>query len=745
MERYAWPLLLLAALFAYAVLAWIRLLGRLRRLPVAGQSLPCVLEPLALAAMGIYITCGHVSFELLSAPGYPTLFGDDFHLGEQILPWQQLVDFHKIPYVDFAPIHGLMPIVTGALNQLFFDGTLATFNSAFTLLLALASATTVLLACSVGGVVPGLAIAFLLPPSDRLLFVAPGLLLLAHPRLLARPALWLAVWCAAALFMLGYNAAVGSALVAGTAPFALWMLIRAWRAGRIVRARSLVAVALLAAVVILPPVWNAVAGFVSFVSDNGRTNTIGHAIPWSLGLSLRGIVPGTVNASRVLFELLRLCWMLVALLALHHALANWRAVAQRDARMEERKAVALSLMSGLTLVILAVWSIGRIDLVSPSRSGTVSFLAAGTLLPMLYATSRGMPAFSVAAPFALAIAVFAALLGLQERFSAVALTDKAWPRVIVPPDLRKVSDADFGSRRLGTLFIPVERLDSLRSTKDALNHVLARGETYFDLSNRQALYFYFDRPVPALYSATFNAVNETQQRRILRQLAASPPAAVLVAPEIRGDGIAASLRSFYLYRHFVREYRPVTVGADVFLVDPSSPAYPGDQAAAERESVLDGVLGQQDLKLLPASWGGSWPTLQDRAVAVGTLSATRASHETRCNSPGEQGPRVEAVAAYELPAAQRSQRVDLLQLRLRDGIPAPASLRIRYRATASQSWRYVDMSVHGNTLVIPMSSYPSWLLAPEMPAIDICVPEGQPVDKNFVDGITALAIPELAP
>jgi hypothetical protein len=190
-----------------------------------------VLEPWALAAIAIFLTAGHTTFELLSAPGYPTLFGDDFHLGEQILPWQQLFDFHKIPYVDFAPVHGLMPFLTGALNEFFFDGTLANLNTSFSILVAIASAITLCLACRVSGVVLGLALCFLLAPFDRLLFLAPALLLLVDARLWARPAIWFGTWCLVTLFMLGYNAAIGSAFAGGTAPFAILALFQMYKAG----------------------------------------------------------------------------------------------------------------------------------------------------------------------------------------------------------------------------------------------------------------------------------------------------------------------------------------------------------------------------------------------------------------------------------------------------------------------------------------------------------------------------------
>jgi len=60
---------------------------------------------------------------------------------------------------------------------------------------------------------------FLLAPFDRLLFLAPALLLLSDVALLRRPVAWLATWVAVVVFMIGYNAAVGSAFAGGTMPW----------------------------------------------------------------------------------------------------------------------------------------------------------------------------------------------------------------------------------------------------------------------------------------------------------------------------------------------------------------------------------------------------------------------------------------------------------------------------------------------------------------------------------------------
>jgi hypothetical protein len=180
-------------------------------------------------------------------------------------------------------------------------------------------------------------------------------------------------------------------------------------------------------------------------------------------------------------------------------------------------------MTGLTLLLLAAWSIGRIDMELPSRPGAVSFLAVGTLLPILYVIDKGFPPYWVRGAFALLIAIFAAMHGLQDRFSVAQLTSRAFPRSEVPANLERVSSGELGGSRFGTVFISPERRAEIAGFKDALTHVLAPGQTYFDLTNRQALYYYLGLPVPALYSATFNALNENQQQRMLRQLTRKRP------------------------------------------------------------------------------------------------------------------------------------------------------------------------------------------------------------------------------
>ena len=124
---------------------------------------------------------------LLPASYYPYLQGDHFHWGEQLLPWQQMVNWGKVPYTDFIPIHGLMAMLRGFFNEVFFDGTAAYFGAGDYTLTALWIVATYLAASSLIGPVPALFLGLFAPAYDRFYFLIPGLLILGQRRLLDRP------------------------------------------------------------------------------------------------------------------------------------------------------------------------------------------------------------------------------------------------------------------------------------------------------------------------------------------------------------------------------------------------------------------------------------------------------------------------------------------------------------------------------------------------------------------------------
>jgi hypothetical protein len=734
----SWPLVVLVA--AYAAWAWVRLARRLGHTVDDASGLDGTLDAAALAMLAVFLTSPHAAFDLLSAPGYPTLFGDDFHMGEQILPWQQWIDFHRTPYVDFAPVHGLMPLLTGALDALFFDGTLANFLAAYGILVALSAIATLLLACRTAGAGVGLVLCFVLSSFDRLLFLAPALLLLADAKLLSRPVSWVAVWSVAVTFMVGYNAAVGLALAGGTAPVALWMLVRALRQpespGVALAALAALAAGGLLLIGLVPPVREVVAGFVRFIAENSEAGVARHGVPFARGLLLPGNPADGVLASRVLFELFRLSWLAVAVFALHRAF-GWRRQRRHGGGTGT---LLLPLMAGLSLVLLAAWSMGRIDAEYTSRIGAVSFLAVGTLLPIL-CLQRDHPSFATSFSFALAVAVFMGMVSAQERLSPNALAQRAMARVEAPAALERVTANEFGGRRLGTLFIPSERKRQIASFDAALQRVLAPGQTYFDFTNRQAFYFYRDRPVPALYSATYNAISELQQERMLRQLVADPPAAVLVAPAMAGDGVDASLRSYFLFRHFLRGYRPVAVGPWTFLVSERSPAYPAAVDSVRDDDLLERAFPHADLQWLPATWGSSWKALEAKAKRIGEfLPVSQGSASASRCSAEDAGLLLVSAGRFQLAD---TTPIDLLEIRLRVVANPPSLLLLEYRPQPAGRTRAITMRVRGDRLIVPVGSFPSWLRSAGTPLIELCVAADSAPSADLIAGVRAWSIPEL--
>src|SRR5262249_45918750 len=92
---------------ALVALAWILLRRCYRqwRLDASERTmgLAAVLSSPALIAVAVFMAVPDLP--------PPQICWDHFHTGEQLLPWQQLCDWGKVPYVDFVPIHGLMPLI----------------------------------------------------------------------------------------------------------------------------------------------------------------------------------------------------------------------------------------------------------------------------------------------------------------------------------------------------------------------------------------------------------------------------------------------------------------------------------------------------------------------------------------------------------------------------------------------------------------------------------------------------------
>jgi hypothetical protein len=744
---------LTGVLSAGCLVAWIFLYRRYRR-QMGGISvrLRTHLEPLCLVAI---TTC------LASRAVLPEIFGDDFHFGEQYLPWQQLVQFGRLPYIDLIPIHGTMPLITGALNSLFFQGAVGSFPNALLLFAAGASALTFLCLYRAGGLGPALLYLLCLNQIDRFYFFGPFLLLLTGPRRFrSQYSFLLAI--AFTAFALTYNIPVGTALLIGLLPT---MTVEAgwiWRAGY-ARSRPLVVIVGASVLVVagVPVVRNTVRGFVQFAIETGATNSVAHGLVWE-GIS--AVAPPNSNSvvSPLLFELMKFGWIPLVLMVI----AGLISIAAARFSMLWKRENRLLVGFALSAIAMVPWSVTRID-PGLSRTGSFTAYCVAVFLPLL-ALRNGRAcreAMSMLVPaMAFLLGLFAVQSGTVFCFSSISA--RLAPIVPVPGELTCVDGVRHGMPNLGRVCLPPARLNALTKFDRAVSSLVGPSGTYFDLTNRQALYSFTRREEPALYATPYIAVSHQQQEHVLQQLRTNPVKLVFAAPTMGFDGLPSSLRSYLFFRYVALSFRPCKIEDNLFLTAPSVDRSPCENAPDRQ--LWDEHYAHWNLEGLPSAWGGSWSSLKrlfvpvsvglapprlrleglqenekqqftlthsgfdeqsylDRypdiasAVKTGALSSGYQHYKFY----GERERRIGSAAAsfiLDLRSLDVDPRYyDFLTFQLISDANAPKRLplELRWVSDLGEVTQPVLFFVEDGRVVVPVGSYPQWLLARRIQSIRI--------------------------
>ncbi len=721
-----------------------------RRRPPAG-TLRRAVAPAAVVALAVYCHVG--------VPTLPFPERDYFHVGEQVLPWQQVWDFHTVPYADFVPVHGLMAYMRGGLNQLFFDGTIAHYSPCEILLTGLAAAAIAGGACVLVGPVGALVLAPVsLPGLDRLYFLPAGLFLVAAPALWRRPTRGLVLWAGVCLLEVAYNFVVGPAFVVATVPVAVWAATRAGWGRTLAVAGGVVVVAAAAAAV--PDVRLTAVGFVHFVLDNGGTNNLAHGLPWAAGAWARDIEVG-FGSNQASWETFRLSWMLVAVVAVGLV---WRAAAVRGSTGSpgRRGLVPLAVAVAGVLVITVPWTMGRIGGGVFSRPGEMSGLAVCTILPVLLL-------MAVPARRAAGAVLVAAIVGAYIQYGDATDVDpnqllgKMAARRVIPAEFHLLDGATVGLPGLGKVYVPKDNgwVADLIALRQGLDRLLRKDETFEDLTEQQAIHYYLGMRVPVRYVA-YVAANSKLQAGEERQLAARPAAAVMIGPSAWFDDMPPSMRCYRLWRDAALTDVPVSVGPFTFLVDstraaaydhtPPRPEAGGRPVDTETElEILDTYMRPTDLQRLPVAWGRSWPTLRSEfdVVGDGTVAPpTAADRWATATVPTATVPDG-AAADFVLLRVSLTPSHPALYRRAVDDKPAPPDTPTAAEPEMALQWAdrsgawpaaAAHFKAHDGTLLVPLGVFPRWLLGRGCPAIRACVLNEASVASWHLDAVTFLRL-----
>ena len=284
------------------------------------------------------------------------------------------------------------------------------------------------------------------------------------------------------------------------------------------------------------PLLSMLVGAIRYVLENGPINQIAYGIPWASS--------SNAGSFEFIFDAIRMSWVAVPILSLYVILT--RGGDFKDSNSAVYPALAFLAFS----LLLIPYTMGRIDYSGMSRPGLASTFGWAVLFPILL---WGVCKVQVRAFVVLAATFMSAVLG----FHLAAYSGLSSAAVQRTPYLSLRDSTKAGLPNIGHAYVDENQWNRINRLKELLNSRLAAGETYLDLTSRNAHYFYMDRAPIVPVTAPFNMVSTGQQKRVVEKLTMTPPKiALLQADNIVHDGGGLALRNPYLYRFAMDHYVP---------------------------------------------------------------------------------------------------------------------------------------------------------------------------------------------
>lgn len=549
----------------------------------------------------------------INQPVVSTLFNDDFHMGEIILPWHQIIKLGQGYNTEFVSIQGLLGIFYGGINELLLDGTVSTF-----------ALSLVLAPCIIGMLIAYIIyklygpkwalmyVVFYLPVvtssyMSRFFLVIPIIMILFHSKLLSKPINWILAWIWLSAFHCFFNPTIGAALTIGSLPLGVYIIVKIFKNNLLIklwneqRLRFILCLSLqfLLLFLLMP----AMLGTINYLIDNSSTNAIAY------GIGLFGeyqTVPEWFPqwfpshlVNRFFWESIRIGGWVGSLL-----FVLWISYKLKMESYKNPVFYFYTIFVFIFILLVSSYGLGRINPESLNRSGSLSILCLAGLVPyslfLIYQDRK--PQIKV-------IVLLASILGIVAsfvNFNSVYDIGKLIEPIEVSDDMKFINGEDKGLPALGNMFIDDNRYTEIVNIKYVIDKVVLEGETFLDLTNRSMIYFILDKKVPSLYSADYVASNYKIQNRFIASLEKYNIPIVFIGPSIRHDGGPSSLRSYRIYKYLMEidfeyyEYKGLQ-----FMVRKDRLEHLNVNGISRRENAekLSEVFSQKNLNSIPIAWG----------------------------------------------------------------------------------------------------------------------------------------------
>jgi hypothetical protein len=692
-----------------------------RRMPRFRREQVCrpltAVSPAALAAALFFLKFGPAWV------GYHQ--ADDYHAGELLLPWWSMATHGAVPFWDYVPSRGLINYVPGGIASLVYDGRAADVTAASALVAGVVLMVGVTSLGWVIGPLPAAAAFLMMPISNPLSHIdilnTAGLSILWATYTRLSSTAWLCVWVATGSVLFMAAPAQGAAVIIATLPLGVWRFAGACREER--RPLLNAAAAALAIVVVMwlaTPAELVVRGAVRYAVEHSAVGDSAHAVDWRLSAG----APTPLNWW--LWEAVRTAWIAVGCAA--GALIAWTLL------RGDRERRAPLLLVGVPVLLLAVAFIyraaGRIDPGMLSRLGLTTSWMVCLLLPVLLYAAWGNERWP--AIITMTVVGGGLIAAVIEPIRVATVLGRPFETLPAPAGADEAARS--GLPGLDRTAVPAADLSRLLAIDAVLDVLLEPDETYLDLTNRNAQYFYLDRRVPIESGAPYNLPDDHQQRRAVAALEAQKIPAVLAGPDrMLFDSGPPSYRSYAIYRYLMWRFVPARINGLVFLVRPDRLArvleHLGERAdLSDPASLLDTLFRQANLLGLPGSWGGSWPALQKLVLPVRQLDVA-SSVPLHLDATG--------AGAFRVAGATPAVRWDLATAPLRGKDAGLLTFQFVCLSGSGEvplevAWAPAGESIQPVTTVrftsapkvaVPLDAAPRWLLARSIHSLQISVAE----------------------
>ncbi len=736
---YGFPIAiaLYVLIISLVAISWVDLVKRFQKITSSEQARIsfAAVSPICLVALLLFIKAPIVGVSFIPS--------DDYHWGEFILPFWLTQTFGFIPYQDYEPARGLVNYVLGLFANLFLDGTAASYmaiSGKAILFLPFFAIAFFAISPSIG-LLPTFLTLVLMPSPGGLfeidLMVTAGLCILANSFLKQRSITWLLSWLIISIALILFAPGQGGLFAISTLPLVAFVSYQALRRDRKILMKTAIVTAITFCVLaLLTPFDEMLWGAIRYGAEQSSLNSIAYGVEW---FKSRG---SHTFLTYPLWEFVRTAWIAASVLI---GLLIYRLLIEKKPA-DTARFLAYSIPIFLITLLLIPRSAGRIDPGNISRLGNTTAWVICLLLPIVL-----LIAFEQKRKPLILIAIALSGSILSSTFQGMPSLELAIRQPIETINIvgmNLVDGSNIGIPGLKNGIVEPDHLRRLLTLKPLLNSLIDPGETYLDLSNRGAQYYYLGYPLPIQSGSTYNLIHTNQQLRALEKVEKNPPPVVLAFSDSGYfDGGSAALRTHLLYRFATENYSPFAIAQFILLVRPDrldrlkklnlDPSIGNEfsangLASTTRETqlqLLEKAFKVPSLAGLPSSWGRSLSSLQSQLRLIATMDEKTPITLNSLEQTDKN--------RYKIIGNQPSISLDLRALKL-DGRDAgllafnfscasnqaPSTLKVLWSSQtdgAPNPNTSIQFNPQPGMQLVPLDAAPRWLLAKGISTIQIAL------------------------